>query len=142
MGGGAPAAEDQLNRDGTMDTGPGIRLGWHGVDEEVRRRLNLVADDAVRVHWPEVSLRGETLVWVKGGQERRLVRAPAGYALRSTEAGLVLFRDGDSPPDVARRYQSRGRVTVVGQIDTDALLGFLRSMGTSGERSWIFAGTG
>jgi hypothetical protein len=63
-----------------------------------------------------------------------LVRAPAGSVLRSTPNGLVLFRKGDTPPDVPRRNDPpRGRVTVVGPIDTKTLIEFLWSMGRSGE---------
>ena len=84
----------------------------------------------VRWRWPQVRLDGEVVVWADGV----LVKAPQGHEVRSTEAGLVLFKKGALPGDVARPRTDVARVTAFG-VDTKIMLTFVRSMGNVGQRA-------
>ena len=86
-------------------------------------------------HLREVRLHGETLLWVRKGGSYVLVAAPADHALLVKENTVVLYRKGDSPPEVvALPIDPLGRWRVVPRrVDIDTALRFLGSLGDVGE---------
>ena len=92
-----------------------------------------------RLRWRVVSLHGQTMVWGRVGGLPVLVAAPGGHVLQSKPTALVLFREGDSPPqDVARPRDPsdlrRGRV-MAWRVDTDVALGWLTRLGDPGREA-------